>query len=158
MTNPNKIKGSSFERLAAELLNTLIRKSIWKRVAGSGALGTIMSEPTLSSDVKGRVESIPKEFKIECKVGYNTSKDGGVKQFTLKKEWLDKVRQEADGSYAIPMLMGKFLGAREGVKVFVVLDVEIFADLINRITELKEENDKQYTTTRIVGTDSTVLP
>lgn len=139
MSNPQKIKGSQFERDAAEILNNLVRKSLWKRVAGSGALGTIMHEPGLSSDVKGKVESIPQEFKIECKVGYNNSKDGGVKQFTLKKEWLDKIRMEADQSYSIPMFMGKFLGAREGVKVFVVLDVEVFADLLNNITELSEE-------------------
>lgn len=139
MSNPNKIKGTAFENLAAELLNRLIRKSKWKRVIGSGAFGTIMHEPSLSSDVKGEVGSIPQEFKVECKVGYNNSKAEGVKQFTLKKEWLDKVKVEADQSYAIPMFMGKFLGAREGVKVFVVLDVETFADLINRITELTEE-------------------
>jgi hypothetical protein len=143
LSNPNKIKGSQFERDAAELLNKNVRKSRWQRVAGSGALGTIMHEPTLSSDVKGRVESIPQEFKVECKVGYNNSKAEGVKQFTLKKEWLDKVQQEANQSYAIPMFMGKFLGAREGVKVFVVLDVEVFAKLLNRITELDEENGKQ---------------
>ncbi len=148
MSNPNKIKGSQFERDAAEILNKLIRKSQWKRVAGSGALGTIMHEPGLSSDVKGRIDSIPKEFKIECKVGYNTSNVEGIKQFTLKKEWLDKVRMEADQSYAIPLFMGKFLGAREGVKVFVTLDVQVFADLMNMITELKEENDK-LTTVRI---------
>lgn len=142
MANPNKRKGSDFERAAAEILNTSVKRSLWKRVAGSGALGTIMGEPALSSDVKGQVLSIPQEFKVECKVGYNSAKESGIKQFTLKKEWLDKIREEADRSYSIPMFMGKFLGAKEGVKVFVVLDVEVFAQLLNRITELKEENDK----------------
>lgn len=139
MSNPNKIKGSQFERDAAEILNKLIKGSLWKRVVGSGALGTIMHEPALSSDVKGTVDSISQEFKVECKVGYNSSTIDGVKQFTLKKEWLDKIRQEADQTFAIPMFMGKFLGAREGTKVFVVLDVEVFANLINKITELNEE-------------------
>jgi hypothetical protein len=147
MSSPQKRKGSDFERLAAEILNKLIRKSLWKRVAGSGALGTIMAEPTLSSDVKGKVESIPQEFKIECKVGYNPSKDKEVKAFTLKKEWLDKIREEANRSYGIPLLVGKFSGAREGVKVFVAMDVEVFADLINRITELYEENESYYENT-----------
>lgn len=142
MSNPQKIKGSNFERLAAEIMNKLVKKSIWKRVAGSGALGTIMGEPTLASDVKGKMEALPYEFKVECKVGYNTSKDGGVKQFTLKKDWLDKVKLEADRSYSVPMLMGKFLGAKEGVKVFVVMDVEEFTKLLNKITELYEENGK----------------
>lgn len=142
MTNPNKIKGSQFERDLADTLNKLIKRSVWKRVAGSGALGTIMFEPALSSDVKGTVESIPREFKVECKVGYNSSKDKSVKQFTLKKEWLDKVAKEAASVFGIPILAGKFLGAREGVKTFIVMDVEVFASLVNTITELKQDNNK----------------
>ncbi len=139
MTNKSKVKGTAFENLAADLLNKLIKRSEWKRVIGSGAFGTIMKESELVSDVKGKVDSIPQKFKIECKVGYNTSKVDGVKQFTLKKEWMDKVRQEAEQTYSIPLFMGKFLGAREGTKVFVAMDVEVFADLINRITELHED-------------------
>ena len=129
-----KRKGSQWERDAAEILTKLIKGGLFKRVAGSGALGTIMSEPSLSADVKGKVESIPQEFKIECKVGY-----GGATQFALKKEWLDKIREEANRSYGIPLLMGKFSGARDGTRYFVAMDVEIFANLINRITELYDE-------------------
>lgn len=142
MTNPQKRKGSDFERLTAEILEKLIKKSRWKRIPSSGAIGTIMMEPGLTSDVKGKVESIPQEFKVECKVGYNSSKVEGVKQFVLKKEWLDKIKAEAQVTYGIPMLVGKFSGAKEGVKVFVVLDVEVFSDLINRITELSDENEE----------------
>lgn len=142
MSNPQKRKGSDFERLTAELLNKLVKKSIWKRIPSSGAIGTIMLEPGLTSDVKGKVESIPQEFKVECKVGYNSSKVEGVKQFVLKKEWLDKNIKEAAASYGIPILIGKFGGVKEGVKVFAVMDIEVFANLINRITELNDELDK----------------
>jgi len=138
MTNPQKIKGTAFERLATEILNEKIRKSDWKRIPGSGAIGTILDEPLLTSDIRGKVDSIPKEFKVEAKVGY-----GGKTQFALKKLWLDKVREESDNSFGIPMLVGKFSGARDGVKVFVVLDIDVFADLINNITDLQEElNDR----------------
>lgn len=158
MSSPQKIKGSNFERKAAEILNSLIKKSEFHRIPGSGMLGTILGIQSLTSDVSGKVESISQEFKIECKDGYNSSKKEGVKQFALKKEWLDKIKMEADQSYAIPMFMGKFSGAREGVKVFVVLDVEVFANLINRITELKEENDKLTTNeVRSLETSATVL-
>lgn len=142
MTNPQKIKGTAFEKQATEILNTLLKGALFKRVPGSGMLGTVLNEPGLSSDIKGKVNSIPKEFRIESKVGYNTSKVEGVKQFTLKKDWLDKVSMEAKQSFSIPMLIGKFLGAREGVKVFVAMDVEVFAELVNRITELHEEVEK----------------
>lgn len=141
MSNPNKIKGSAFERELAEILTKFVKGSLWRRVAGSGALGTIMREPLLSSDVRGKVNSMKKGFRVECKVGYNTAKDSGVKQFTLKKEWLDKVKEEADSSYSIPVLFGKFLGAREGTKIFAVMDIAVFAEIINTITELRDELD-----------------
>jgi len=133
----NKVKGTTFERLAVDILNALVKKSIWKRIPGSGAIGTSLGEPLLTADIVGKVESIPKKFKVESKVGY-----GGATQFAIKKEWLDKVRIEADASFSIPFLIGKFSGAREGVKVFVVTDVEVFASILNHITNLQEELDK----------------
>lgn len=138
----NKVKGINFERLAVEILTQLINESEWKRIPGSGALGTSLDEPLLTSDVSGKVSSIPKRFKVECKTGY-----GGATQFGLKKEWLDKVKREADASFAIPILMGKFANAKDGVKVFVTMDVEIFASLVNKITALKNELDAVTTAT-----------
>lgn len=143
MTNPQKRKGSDFERQVVEILNTIVEDGEFKRVPGSGAIGTSLMEPLLTSDVVGKVKSISKKFKIECKAGYNTSKDTTVKQFTLKKEWLDKVTQEAQASFSIPLLMGKFSGAREGVKVFAVMDIEIFAQMLNEITRLKDIVDRE---------------
>lgn len=139
MPNPMKRKGSDFERQAVEILNVLIKNGEFKKVPGSGALGTSLFEPLLTADIVGKIKGIAKSFKIECKVGYNSSKDKEVKQFTLKKEWLDKVRREADATFSVPLLMGKFSGAREGAKVFVVMDVDIFAQIMNEITRLNEE-------------------
>lgn len=137
MTGAAKRKGNQWERDLAELLTNLVKKSLFKRVAGSGAFGTIMIEPSLSSDVKGKVESIPQEFKVECKVGY-----GGATQLTIKKEWFDKVREEAARSYGIPIVACKFSGAREGTRYFIAMEPEVFADLVNRITELHEDLSK----------------
>lgn len=134
MTNRQKIKGSTFERLAVELLNTKIKNSRWKRVPGSGAMGTFLGEPLLMSDIVGDVGKIPKKFSVEAKVGY-----GGKTQFALKKEWLDKVREEANANFRIPMLIGKFSGATDGVKVFVVLDIDTFSELINSLTDRIED-------------------
>jgi len=142
MTFKNKRKGSDFERLAVEILSQLINESDWKRIPGSGALGTSLNEPLLTSDVRGKVKSISKSFKVECKTGY-----GGSKQFALKKAWLDKIKMEADASYSIPILMGKFAGAKEGSKVFMTMDVEVFALLVNEITRLKKELDTATTVT-----------
>ena len=136
MPNPQKRKGSDFERLAVDLLNVLIKDSEWKRIPGSGAIGTTLAEPLLTSDIVGRVDAIPKKFKLEAKVGY-----GGATQFALKKEWLDKIKMEAEATFSIPALIGKFSGSREGVKVFVTLDIETFAAIINHITKLQKELD-----------------
>ena len=139
----NKVKGTTFERLAVDILNAIVKKSVWKRIPGSGAIGTSMQEPLLTSDIVGKVEAIPRKFKVEAKVGYNPPRVKEVKQFLLKKEWLDKVKMEADASYSIPILIGKFSGVREGVKVFVAMDVEVFAQILNHITKLQEALDEQ---------------
>jgi hypothetical protein len=136
MTNPMKRKGSDFERQAVETLNSIVKESEWKRIPGSGAIGTTLSEPLLTSDIVGKVKSIPRKFKVECKVGY-----GGATQLTLKKEWLDKVKMEADATYSIPIMMGKFSGSRGGVQIFVAMDVETFASILNHITNLQEALD-----------------
>lgn len=144
----NKVKGNTFERFAVELLNELIRDSEWKRIPGSGAIGTQLGEPLLTADIIGKVKGIAKRFKVEAKVGY-----GGESQFTLKKEWLDKVRAEADATHSTPFLIGKFSGARQGVKVFTVMDVEIFAALLNHIVKLQEEIDTMATATEEIIED-----
>jgi Holliday junction resolvase len=133
----SKRKGSQFERDAAKLLNEQVLGT-WKRVAGSGALGAILEEPTLQGDIIGKeIPGLPKGFRLDAKVGY-----GGAKQLTVQKEWLDKIRKEAEATYSIPAVICKFSGSREGVKVFVVMDLEAFAELVNRPSEIKEELDK----------------
>lgn len=129
----SKVKGSTFERDLTDLLNKHIKKSFWKRIPMSGAIGTALSEPELQGDVKGIVDSFNKQFRIEAKVGY-----GGKTQLTMKKEWLDKIVEDSKNSNSIPLMIGKFSGAREGIKVFVAMDLGTFCELINRATELEE--------------------
>lgn len=143
--NKSKNKGSEFERLAVTLLTDKIKNSEWKKIPSSGAMGTFLSEPLLMADIVGKVKNISKRFRLEAKVGY-----GGATQFALKKLWLDKVREEAESNYAIPALIGKFSGAREGTKVFVVMDIDVFSNLINELTgaiddanKLLEENNER---------------
>ena len=120
-----KSKGNNFERDLVKKLNTLLPGSEWKRIPSSGAIGTIMHEPSLAGDLNGRLQHFPTKFKVEAKVGY-----GGAKQFTLKKEWLDKIKQEALRTFSIPFLLGRFSGSRSGVEEFVVLDLDTFVELL----------------------------
>lgn len=137
MPNPQKRKGSDWERQAVEILNTNIKNGTFKKIPGSGAIGTFLNEPMLTADLKGSVHGFEKEFKIECKVGY-----GSATQFTMKKLWLDKVRMEAETSYGIPLLLGKFSGAREGIRAFAVMDIDAFCELINKVSALQTEVDE----------------
>ena len=136
-----KDKGSNFERLVVSLLNEGVNRGVFKRIVGSGAIGTSAHEPELTGDVKGEVYGLPNKFKIECKDGY-----GGAKQFTLKKLWLDKITEEARATFSIPVLIGKFSGARAGstnTNIFAVLSLEEFIDLLNHVTFLQEELEKK---------------
>lgn len=133
-----KQKGSGFERDAVEILTKKIPGSKWRKLPTSGAMGTTLNEPLLTGDISGSVDGIRRKFKVECKVGY-----GGAKQLTLKKEWLDKIASEAKEILAIPMVMGKFSGARSGTQVFVVLDVDTFAFLINELADSNREEPNE---------------
>ena len=141
MVSKSKVKGSKFERDIADKFNEEIIDGKFKRVAGSGALGTVLDEPALMGDVKGSVPSIPREMKIECKVGY-----GGASQLTFKREWLNKIIMEAKSVWGLGFLVGKFSGARkaDGVQEFVVLAIEDFIWLVNNTTKLRDELDSMY--------------
>jgi hypothetical protein len=133
----SKRKGTQWERDATKLLNEFIYGK-WKRVPGSGALGAILEEPTLQGDITGKdIPGLPKGFMLDAKVGY-----GGSTQLTIKKKWLDKIRKEAEATYSIPAVICKFSGSRQGAQVFVVMDLEAFAELVNRPSEIQEELDK----------------
>jgi hypothetical protein len=133
-----KRKGSNYEREAAKLLEKVLDGK-WKRIPGSGALGAILSEPELQGDIVGKVHSFPKKFRFDSKVGY-----GGATQLTIKREWLEKIREEADATYSIPALICKFSGARGGIRNFLVLDFDAFAEIILNSERLQEELDKTW--------------
>ena len=133
MSNPKKRKGTAWENLFAEMLEEKIEEAKAKRIPGSGAIGTIVKEPFLQGDVRAVFKGFNKPFKFEAKVGY-----GGSKQLTIKKEWLDKIKEEASYDYSIPALACKFSGARlkDGVQYFIILDFDTFCDIMNIVYEL----------------------
>lgn len=122
-----KQKGANWEREAVKLLEQLVNSSKWKRIAGSGAIGTTLGEPFLKGDIVGEVPFLGKTFRGEAKVGY-----GGATQLSFKREWLEKIREEAEGTYSIPFVICKFSGSRGTVKHFIALDLEAFADILNQ--------------------------
>lgn len=137
MTN-SKRKGSDFERQIAEYLNKEVTGGKFKRIATSGAIGTYLNEPALSADVTGNVDGLTKPIKIECKVGY-----GGAEYLSMKREWLNKIKIDAEKTFGFPMLIGKFSGATKasGVQVFAAMEIGEFVYLMNTISDLKHELD-----------------
>lgn len=146
MTNKNKDKGDRFERELVALLNDKINSAEFKRNAGSGAIGTITHESLLTGDVRGTIDGLPFKFKGEAKART------GAKSLTVEKEWLDKIAREAEGDYSIPFLACKYLGARSGVKVFIALDIEVFAYLMNALVE-RQANLDRLSSEKTYGTD-----
>jgi hypothetical protein len=142
--NKQKIKGSSFERQIAEYLNEKLLDGHFKRIPGSGSIGTAVGESILTGDINGEIKGFPKTLKAECKFGYSNKAGKDAKSLTLQKEWLDKIKQEAETNYRMPIFFGKFDNVHTGVKAFVAFDLETFIMLANHITKLKEELDMFY--------------
>ncbi len=127
-------KGRRWEYDARDQLNGMFPDT-WKRIPGSGAIGTIAEIPHLTGDLIGRYDFIPHVFRGECKVGY------GGKDMTIHKEWFDKIRREAEENFNnLPCVLIKFDGARDGVKHFVALDFQAWFDLLKWIEKLYSEN------------------
>lgn len=141
MVNKSRRKGINWERDLVELLKENIKGSKVKRIPASGSMGTALGEPILSGDVIAEFPGFSKKFRIECKTGF-----GGDKQLTVKKEWINKIIEEANNSYSIPVVACKFSGARkiDGVQYFFILDFDTFSDIINYIGEVKQELDLSY--------------
>ena len=133
MANSKKQKGYGWEK---DLVNKLNKElpGTFKRIPGSGSFGTVLKEGLLTGDVVGKVDNIPNTFRIECKVGY-----GSAKSLRMQKEWLDKIKKEAESTYSIPALACKFSGAMLGVKQFIVLDIDTFILLVRMLSEAKDE-------------------
>jgi Holliday junction resolvase len=127
-----KSKGTRWEHDLVTLLEKI--NKTWRRVAGSGALGTVLHESYLMGDVQGKVEGLSKSFIIEAKSGY-----GGATQLTIKKEWFDKVAEDANVVNAFPMVAAKFTNARSGTRYFVAIDVDVFVELMREVEGLYDE-------------------
>lgn len=132
MVNKNKIKGTRWERDAVNELN-IKYPNTWRRNPGSGALGTILDMPFLKGDLVGDYEFLPVDLVAEAKVGY-----GGT-QMQVRKEWFDKIREEANENYALPVVILKFEKARSGVRHVIAMDFETWDKFMNLIESMHEE-------------------
>jgi len=131
----SKRKGANWERDAIKILNQKYPNT-WKKIPGSGSLGTIMHWDNLRGDLIGNYYFLPKRIRGEAKTGY-----GGATQLTVKRDWLSKIREEAETNLGdIPCLICKFSGSRTDVRYFIAFDFNAWYDLLDCIEELYLEN------------------
>ena len=133
MVNKSKRKGYDFEHEFVEMLISSIYGSDAKRVPASGAMGTSLSEPLLEGDVKATFKGLNKPIRFELKAR------SGATQLAVKREWMNKIKMEAEHSYAYPAVACKLIGARkaDGVKFFVVLDFDTFCEIMEYIGKIE---------------------
>ena len=129
-----KRKGTQWERDSTELLNTDFPKT-WRRIPLSGAAGTILGISELKPDLVGKYEHMDIRMAGEAKVGY-----GGATQLTVKRKWLEKIAEQAEEMYAIPMLVLKFSGSRSDIQHFVALSFQAWDQLMHEYDKLYREN------------------
>lgn len=133
MPNPQKIKGTRWERDSVKLLNGQF-PDVWRRIAMSGALGTILNMPILMPDISGKYEHMDKGIVGECKVGY------GGKQMKIEKAWFDGIREIAEKNYgALPAVVLKFEKSRTGVKHIICFDFEAWDELMGEMKSMHDE-------------------
>ncbi len=132
MGNPQKEKGSRWERDACKLLNEDF-PGTWKRIALSGAIGTQLDIPMLRPDAIGKYAHLSRKFVGEAKVGY------GGKSMTIKKDWFDGIDEIAEENYALPVVLLKFEKARTGVRHIICLSFETWNELMREMADMYHE-------------------
>ena len=135
--NKNKDYGYAWER---ELVSEFKTFGDAKRQPGSGAWGTITKDASLQGDLSFSVDGF--KFLVEAKAGY-----GGSNSITLKREWLDKVTEEASRQVPsrIPILALKMRGGRTDNSKLIVMSLNTFVQLLKRLEGLLKDLDAAYT-------------
>lgn len=134
--NKNKDYGYDWER---ELVATFKKFGNSKRTPGSGAWGTLTNDASLQGDVTLEVDGF--KFLVEAKAGY-----GGSASITIKREWLDKVTKEANNQSPprVPLLALKMKNGKTDNSKLVVMALDVFTALLERINQLVLDLDDAY--------------
>jgi len=133
MGRSQKRSGSRWEREAAKELSKHCGK--WKRVPGSGALGTQLGDSSLLGDLVGYYPWFKQPIKAEAKFGY-----GGSKQITVKRSWIVKIRDQAGRAYAALILKFKGVYSGDPSAKLIVFDFETWHRMMNDLEDLWEEH------------------
>ncbi len=157
MTNKNKKAGSAWERAVANTFNDLDGVSA-RRVAGSGALGTILQEDYLKGDVRITVDGLKYDLIVEAKIGYQSGKHSPSKVMAFQKAWLESAEKDTKGVYnSKPVVICKFKGAKGEARAFLAMDLQVAVDLIERVVDMKRVIDEQEEENYILSVENDML-
>jgi len=135
MASKSKQIGTRWERELSKVLAEHADTS--RRIPGSGAIGTITGTPGLTGDVVVTYPFLNRPIKIECKYGY-----GGSKSMSVKREWMEKIRQEAEQNNNIPAVSIKFRDVTSGdieSAKWICFSVEDWNALMGYFSELFDD-------------------
>lgn len=131
MKNP-KSKGTRWENEASKLLNEDFPDT-WRRVAMSGALGTMLDIPMFSADLIGDYSFMPFKIVAEAKSGY------GKKQMTIKPDWFDHIEEIGDKTFSLPVVLLRFDNLRDTNNRYIIA---MNFDSWNKIMKLLEDYER----------------
>jgi hypothetical protein len=124
-----KRSGTYFENSVADFFNETGLASA-RRVIGSGAFGKVWRDANLLGDVYIDFPFLKKPILAEAKFGY-----GGKTQVTVKKEWIEKIIEEAKVLDRYPALIFKFKGARGEGSRMIAFSWETFIEMMKDCCE-----------------------
>lgn len=126
-------KGNRWERLCAKKLSKKFGK--WRRMPGSGAYGTLLGDASIACDLKGEYPWW-NQLSGEAKYGYGSSK-----QMTIKREWMQKIREVAKRSNAHACVLLKFKDVRAGdiaSSEWICFDFETWNNMMKDLDDIWE--------------------
>lgn len=124
-----KRSGTYFENVVEGFFNETGISSA-KKVIGSGAFGKMWREPRWLGDVYIDFPFLEKPILAECKFGY-----GGETQVSVKREWVQKIIDEAKIADRYPALIFKFKGARGQSSKMIAFDWDTFVKIMTDCCE-----------------------
>lgn len=132
MTNKSKQIGTRWEREATKILSKNAKKV--RRIPGSGAIGSVCSEPGLVGDIVLEYAFLNKPIRIEAKYGY-----GSDSSMAIKREWMEKIRKQAKASRSIPAIVLKFRDVTSGdieSAKWICFSFEDWLELVDYLNDL----------------------
>ena len=128
-------KGKRWEREVAN--NLSVNAGEWKRIPGSGAIGSTTGDATLQGDVVGRYPWWHRPIRAEAKYGYGTSS-----RLQILRDWIIKIREQSRGSNSLPCLLLKFKNVTTGdpSAKLIAFDLETWNKMMGMLNTFWEEH------------------